>query len=352
MYPAISVLQALKNERVDVLWVGGEGGMEADLVRREGIAYQAIPAAGVHGVGFWRLPGNILALGRGVLAARRILQAYRPDVLFFTGGYVAFPVAVAGRSIPSLVYVPDIEPGLAIKSIARYASRIAVTAEESRQYFSEPQKVVVTGYPVRRSLLDWTRETARERLNLDPEQPVLLFFGGSKGARSINRAVLHHIDGLLTLGQVVHITGRLDWEHVNEERDRLPADFRERYHIYPYLHEEMGAALHAADLVVARAGASTLGEFPLVGVPAILVPYPHAWRYQKVNADYLTRNGAAILLEDADLWGKLLLTVQALMESPARLKAMREAMRSLAKPEAAESLGQLLLALGKEGKAL
>ncbi len=348
----MAVLQALKNKSVDVLWVGGEGGMEADLVRREGIAYQAIPAAGLHGVGPLRLPGNALKLGRGLFVARRILRAYRPDVLFFTGGYVAVPVAMAGRNIPTLVYVPDIEPGLALKGISRYAEVIAVTAEASRQYFTETKaEVLVSGYPVRESLLAWTREDALEALNLRADEPVLLFFGGSKGARSINRALLHHLDGLLTLGQVVHITGRLDWEYVQEEHHRLPASMASRYHIFPYLHERMGAALRAADLVVARAGASTLGEFPAFGVPAILVPYPHAWRYQKVNADYLASEGAAILLEDADLWGKLLLTVQALFEHPERLQAMREVMHSLHRPAAARQIGQALLTLGERKTA-
>ncbi len=348
MYPALAVLQALKNKQVDVLWVGGAGGMEAELVRREGIAYQSIPAAGVHGVGPLRLPGNALKLGRGLFAARRILRAYRPDALFFTGGYVAVPVAMAGRQIPTLVYVPDIEPGLAIKGISRYANTIAVTAEASRQYFTDTQaEILVTGYPVRQSLLSWTREEALEALGLQADEPVLFFFGGSRGARSINRAVLHHLDGLLTLGQVIHITGSLDWEYVQEEHRRLSPELAARYRIFPYLHERMGAALRAADLVIARAGASTLGEFPAFGVPAILVPYPHAWRYQKVNADYLASQGAAILLEDADLWGKLLLTVQALFEHPGRLQAMREVMQGLYRAEAAEKIGAALLALGE-----
>lgn len=351
MYPALAVLQTLKNKNVDVLWVGGEGGMEADLVRREGIPFEAIPAAGLHGVGPARLPGNVLKLGRGLVAARRILRDFQPDVLFFTGGYVAFPVALAGRRIPTLVYVPDIEPGLALKSIARFADLIAVTAEDSRQYFPGGTPVSVTGYPVRASLSRWTRADGRQALDLDAELPTLLFFGGSKGARSLNKAVLHHLDGLLDLAQVVHITGQLDWEEVRAERSRLPAAAAARYRIFPYLHEKMGAALAAADLVVSRAGASTLGEFPAFGLPAILVPYPYAWRYQKVNAEFLTSQGAAILLEDADLWGKLLLTVQALLEKPLRLQAMRESMQALHRPDAAAQIGKHLLDLGERKNA-
>ena len=126
VYPALSVLQALKNDAQPVLWVGGEGGMEADLVTRSGVPFTAIPAAGVHGVGLRTLPGNLLRLARGTLAARRILAEFRPDVLLFTGGYVAAPMAFAGRHIPSLVYCPDIEPGLALEipgAFCRHASR-------------------------------------------------------------------------------------------------------------------------------------------------------------------------------------------------------------------------------------
>ena len=105
--------------------------------------------------------------------------------------------------------------------------------------------------------------------------------------------------------QVVHITGQMDWESIKETTGKLPKALRSRYHAYPYLHDEMGAALAAADLTVCRAGASTLGELPLFGLPAVLVPYPHAWRYQKVNADYLAKQGAALVLEDALMGAEL-----------------------------------------------
>ena len=132
-----------------MLWIGGEGGMEADLVAREAIPFEAIPAAGVHGVGLRALPGNLWRLVRGTLAARRLVRQFQPDVMLFTGGYVAAPVAVASPGIPKLLYVPDIEPGMALKFLARFANRIAVSAEPSRSYFPRAEKVVVTGYPTR-----------------------------------------------------------------------------------------------------------------------------------------------------------------------------------------------------------
>lgn len=345
MYPALSVLEPLKNKSssTELLWVGGEGGMEEKLVQRVGIPFKSIPAAGVHGVGAAKLPGNLFTLMRGFLASRRILREFKPDVLFFTGGYVAAPMALAGRNIPSLVYVPDIEPGLAIRFLARFATKIALTTETSRPFFKNyPDKLVVTGYPIRADLTNWQREQARTRLGLKSDLPVLMVFGGSKGARSINLAVQYHLDALLERLELVHITGETDWETVQGSAARLPARLAERYHPYPYLHEDMGAAYASADLILSRAGASTLGEFPAFGLPAILAPYPYAWRYQKVNADYLGSRGAALMLEDAKLNSGLYLTVEKLLETPEKLAAMREAMRKLHIPTAATQIADLL----------
>ncbi len=325
--------------------------MEADLVKREGIPFRTIPAAGLHGVGLRALPRNLSTLSRGAFAARRILLEFRPQVMFFTGGFIAGPMAFAARTpppvrrhIPTLLYVPDIEPGMALKSLAHFADRIAVTAGDSQRYFSK--KVVVTGYPVRRDLLPWTRGQAREALRLTDEAPVLLIFGGSKGARSINEAVLPRLSTLLHMAQVVHITGQLDWDTVQKTTQTLTPDEKTRYHAFPYLYDEMGAALAAADLTVARAGASTLGELPLHGLPAVLIPYPYAWRYQKVNADYLAQRGAAVLLQDELLQQQLVRVITDLLENPAKRRAMHEAMSGLARPGAAEAIADQLMELG------
>ncbi len=316
--------------------------MEADLVTRSGLPFAAIPAAGVHGVGLKALPGNVARLVKGVAASRRILSEFRPEVILYTGGYVAVPMAVAaGKVIPSLVYVPDLEPGLALKTLARFAHTIALTAEPSRAYFSARARTVITGYPVRTDLGNWTRAEARAHLGLPAEGPVLLVTGGSKGARSINRSVLAVLPQLLELCAVAHLSGSLDWAEVEAARAALPARLVDRYFAKPYLHE-MGAALAAADLVVSRAGASSLGEYPLFGLPAVLVPYPYAWRYQKVNADYLVNQGAALLLEDAALGTQLFPLVQGLINDPDRLAAMRKAMSGLARPGAAAQLADLV----------
>ena len=345
MYPAVAVLQEVNADDQTVLWVGSEGGMEEELVRRLNVPFKTVPAAGVHGVGLRALPGNIWQLVRGTLASRRILREFKPDVLFFTGGYVAVPMAVAGWRVPTLLYVPDIEPGLALKVLSHFADRIALTAEASRQYFSRRSHTEITGYPTRPELKRWEQTSAREKLGLKSDEPVVLFFGGSKGARSINRAVTAILPELLAQAQIVHIAGQLDWDEIRTAREELPATLSDRYHAYPYLHEEMGAALASADLVVSRAGASILGEFPLFGLPAILIPYPHAWRYQKVNASHLEQHGAALILEDERLKTDLLRNVTDLLNDPKKLSRMRQAMQQLAAPEAARKLANLAVSL-------
>jgi UDP-N-acetylglucosamine--N-acetylmuramyl-(pentapeptide) pyrophosphoryl-undecaprenol N-acetylglucosamine transferase len=331
---------------VETLWVGGEGGMESALVERAGIPFRTIPAAGLHGVGLKNLPRNLGLMARGVGASRRILREFKPGVMLFTGGYVAVPMALAGRKVPSLAYVPDIEPGLALKTVARFAERIAVSAEDSRRYFPEDAPVVVTGYPVRPGLDQQDRAAARVALGVDPDLPTLLISGGSKGARSINTTVLQDLEKLLDLAQIVHLSGELDWPAVEERRAFLDSRQAARYHAYSYLHEQMPLALAAADLAVWRAGASSLGELPMVGLPAVLVPYPYAWRYQKVNADYLASRGAAVVLEDERLPEQLLPTVESLLGDPDRLAAMRKAMLGLARPGAAAAIADQIRQLG------
>ena len=355
MYPALSVLQALipGNEAgtdVSVLWVGSEKGMEADLVKRAGVPYCAIPAAGVHGVGLRALPRNLLQLGRGFLAARRVLGKFRPDVLLFTGGFVAAPLALAAR-LPvrglrrprSLVYIPDIEPGWALKFLIRFSDHVALTTADSRAFLPASARATVTGYPVRADLLGWDRSDAFLTLNLNQDLPVLAILGGSKGAHSINQAVFNHLPVVLETMQVVHLTGQLDWEGAEKILQTLPEALKNRYHPYAYLHHEIGAVLASADVVLSRAGASTLGELPLFGIPAILVPYPYAWRYQHLNADYLVERGAAVLVKDAELASKILPVLQGMMSDPERREKMTSAMRTLAKPQAAREIANFLI---------
>ncbi|MCJ7716402.1 MAG: undecaprenyldiphospho-muramoylpentapeptide beta-N-acetylglucosaminyltransferase, partial [Anaerolineales bacterium] len=353
VYPALAVLQALNEHKLTgntddgVLWVGGEKGMEQEILSRQNIEFKTIPAAGLHGVGLKNLPCNISLLMKGYLKAGQIIREYRPDVLFFTGGYLAVPAAFAGRSIPSLVFIPDIEPGLAIKTITNLAARIAVSVDQTRMYIPAAKEVIVSGYPVRAELLKWSREKAIKTFNLNPDLPTLLVFGGSKGARSINRAIKVILSGLLQEMQVIHITGKLDFDEILANQDSLSNQELENYRVFPFLHDEMGAALRTADLVVSRSGASILGEYPMFGVPAILVPYPHTWRYQKTNAQYLADRGAAHIINDEDLGEQLLPRIKTLINNQDELLRMRSNMKLLAQPDAAGTIAQQLLSLAE-----
>lgn len=320
--------------------------MEEGLISRIGFSFRGIPAGGLHGVGAARAARNGVQLVRGLLAAWSLLGRERPAALLTSGGYVSVPVALAAwaRRVPILLYLPDIEPAQSVRLVSRLATQIGATVEDSRAYLPA-DKVVVTGYPLRESVLRWTKPEARRTLGLAAEEPVLLVFGGSRGARSLNRAVVAHVSELLPLTQVLHISGELDWTEVSEARQALPQAERERYHVYAYLHEEMGAALAAADLAVSRAGASILGESPYFGLPSILVPYPYAWRYQKVNAEWLAGRGAAVVVEDEALPDALVPLVRELLQDETRRTAMGEAARQLARPDAARQLASLLMGL-------
>lgn len=326
---------------VELCYVGEAGGVEEGLATRAGIPFRAIETGQVRGQTPWAAAASLWRMRRGAGQCRAILADFRPDVVFLTGGYVAAPVAWAAwrMGIPILIYLPDVTPGQAIRLTAHLATRVAVSFSEVARYFG--QKAVVTGYPVRRALLTADRAAARAALGLTDEWPVLLVMGGSRGARSINRALLAGLNTLLERCQVVHVSGPLDWPEVEKAAAGLPDRIAHRYHPYPYLHE-MPLALAAADLAVARAGAATLGEFPAVGLPAILVPYPYSGQHQEANAAYLAERGAALVIKDGELADRLTGTVLELLDAPQRMAAMAQAARALARPDAATNIAMLL----------
>ncbi len=316
--------------------------MEQVLVERAGIPFTAIPAGGLHGVGPMRMARNTLKLVTGTLKTWQLIGQHKPQAMLTTGGFVSAPVAVACwlRRVPILLYLPDIEPGLAVKFVAKFATKIGVTTEDSMQYF-QVRKVIVTGYPTRSDLAQADRATAIRRFELVEDRRTLLAWGGSKGARSINRAMEAAIAQLLAKCQVIHVSGATDAAEVQAKREALPDELKRHYHVFEYIHD-MGLAFAAADLVVSRAGASILGEYPLFGLPSILIPYPYAWRYQKVNADYLAVHGAALRLDDETLSETLLPTIERLLSDETQLRALSAAARSLARPDPALKLAQTL----------
>ncbi len=342
MYPALAVVQTLKDKHpLELLWIGGRGGLERGLVEQAGIPFRGISAAGLRGKNPLALLEGVLKLSQGYWQSRRLLAEYQPDVLFTTGGYVCVPVSIAAHraGIPILIYLPDIEPGQAIKFLGRYATKVAVTAPPTQTFFPTGL-TVVTGYPVREALYQTDPQVARARLNLEPNLPVILVFGGSQGARSLNKVIANPVAlrRLLAGAQLVHISGHLDAEWTQAAYRALPPACQARYHLYPYLHSEMSDAFAAADLIICRAGASILGEIPAVGTPAILVPYPHSGAHQWANARYLADQGAAIIIADSELETKLVESALELLNDPEKRSRMSAASRQLARPEAARAV--------------
>ena len=353
VYPALSIAGALArelpvSETLETLYIASAGGAEGEIVRRAQMRVKTITTAPIRGQMPWQMVANTALIATGAAQARSILADFRPEVLLSTGGYASFPAALAARSrgIPLALYLPDLHPGWAVRAIARLAQRIAVTAIEGLRKLPSG-KTIVSGYPVREEFWQANRAEARERLGLAEEEKVLFVTGASSGAHSINKALAADLPGILELCEVVHLSGTADESWLREIHEALPLGLRSRYHLYGYMHDEMPWAMAAADLALCRSGASTLGELPAVGLPAILVPYPHAGGHQRVNARYLERNGAAVLLDDSEL-GRILPVIGELIHDESRLRAMRAAAKRLARPDAARRIARVLLELAEE----
>lgn len=343
VYPLFAVLETLARERseepVEVLYLGRSGSVEQSLVRQHGIPFSAVTTDQVAGQAPWRVAANLGKVAVGVSEARRVMREFAPDAVLVTGGYVSVPAAVAAwlTRRPVVVCLPDMEPGLAVRLLSRLAVRVTVSFPEVARTLPR-SKVAVTGYPVRPALVHGERVGARRRLGVGSSEPMLVILGGSSGARNINDAVLACLPELLALGPVFHLTGSRDHERVQAAAAGLDTCARKQYRIYSYVEDELPDLLWAADLVIARAGAATLGEFPAVGVPSILVPGSFAGGHQSQNATYLKDRGAALVINDAELREQLLPAVRELLQDPARLAAMSMAARRLARPMACQAI--------------
>jgi UDP-N-acetylglucosamine--N-acetylmuramyl-(pentapeptide) pyrophosphoryl-undecaprenol N-acetylglucosamine transferase len=343
------VLQTLVDIRAvdvkrDVRYIGREGGIEQRLAAGEGIPFVAINVGGLRTLAPWTLTRNLMLLAGSVSQCQRILNNFKPEVVLATGGYVSAPAiwAAARKSKPVVIYLPDLEPGWTIRLLARWARSVAVSFDEVKGFFPSG-KAVVTGYPVRAAFYRATKSESRLHFGLGPAENVVTVFGGSQGAHSINEAVRENLRGLLTEAHVIHISGRQDEAMLQGHRAALSEGEYARYHLFGYIDEEMPKALAASDVVIARAGAATLGEFPALGLPSILVPYPFAGRHQEKNAAFLVTRGASIEIGDYRLASELVPTVKGLLADRARLARMATAARALAQPDASKNIADLLM---------
>jgi UDP-N-acetylglucosamine:LPS N-acetylglucosamine transferase len=355
VYPALAVAEVLRKSAANahkLIFVGtrGGGGLERPLVEGANLnfdAYAEVFAGPIVGVNPLRLLGSLVKMVIGWLQSIGLLLRHRPQAILLTGGWANVPLALAAWifRIPMLVYLPDIEPGRTIQLLSRLKARIATTVPESATYFPDGQ-TVATGYPLRSAVTDANREQAIQHFSLDPQCKTILVTGGSRGARSINIAIENILPDLLQLpAQAIHVTGELDWERSQAQVKTLQTDTT-HYHHFPYLDsEQMGLAYAAADIIVGRSGASAIGEFPYFGAASILVPYPHAWHYQKINADWLVGHGAGIRINDENMAQDLLPTLTQLIKDTVQLGQIQHRAKGLFKGNGADNLAQELLAL-------
>jgi UDP-N-acetylglucosamine--N-acetylmuramyl-(pentapeptide) pyrophosphoryl-undecaprenol N-acetylglucosamine transferase len=280
--------------------------------------------------------------------AAAILAGHRPDAIFTTGGYVAVPVllAAAALRIPVVLWDGNVIPGRAVRATARLATTLAVSFEATCRALAAGARgrpCFVTGTPIR-DTTEIDREAARQRLEIAPGERVLLVFGGSQTVIRFNAAVADALPRLVERVTVVHVCGEAGYPAALATREALPEPVRRRYRPYPFLREEMLAALAAADLVVGRAGSSTLAEATALGLPMIVVPYPHAAGHQKANAASLVDAGAARLVDDAAFDAAALLAAGAVLDDPRAHATMSAAARSLGRPGAATAVAELVIA--------
>lgn len=355
--PAIAIAGRLKNILPDAefLFIGAKGNMETELVPREGYPIRTIQVTSLHRS---IKPGDIVHnlkslrnVVRSAKEAKKIIQAFRPDVAIGTGGYVCYPVirAASKLGVPTLIHEANAKPGLTTRMLEGCCDTICVAFEESRSAYKKPDKIVVTGMPVRGAFREYNYLQARAELGIGPAERLVVSFWGSLGASHMNEIMADFIAANLESRAFRHIhaagvgqygAGRL--REMLAQRglnlEKSPVELRD--YIY-----DMPKVMRAADLVLCRAGASTLGELTAVGKPAVIIPSPYVTGdHQTKNAMVLAHAGAAEVLSEKEADGeRLYSTVSGLLADPERLEEMARKMEKLGARDATEMLVGLIL---------
>ena len=346
VFPGIAVAEELQRQRpdLDIVFVGGRQGLEAQAVPEAGFRIRFLPTRGFPRGRWWLWPWAAAVNAAAFVYALALVLAERPHAVLGTGGYASGPVAVAARLLgrPLILQEQNSVPGVTNRWLARIADEVHLSFLEARSYFPRRDHLKVTGNPVRAHILSGDREQALREFQLTPGRPTVFVFGGSRGARRLNEAALDAMRRLRDRVDVQFIlqTGREDADaaQATAVRERLPAT------VLPFVRK-MHMAYAAADLIVCRAGAMTLAEIAVCGRPAILVPYPFAAHgHQEVNAANLTDRGAAVMILDAELSGeRLAREIAHLLADRQTLSRMSANARLFARPDAAARLARSLI---------
>ncbi|MEM0999353.1 MAG: undecaprenyldiphospho-muramoylpentapeptide beta-N-acetylglucosaminyltransferase [Bacteroidota bacterium] len=348
IFPAISIANVLKahDPKTEILFVGAEGGMEMTLVPKNGYAIESVVISGIaRRLTFKNILKNLafpFKLWRALRKSRGIIQRFRPDVVVGVGGYASGPVgrSAAKMGIPLVINEQNAYPGITNKWLAGRAARILLGNGAARKFF-DPKKTKVTGNPVRDTLFKGTREGGLKLYNFTAERPILLSVGGSLGARALNDALEAGLAELLDAGvQLIWQCGKRYYPTLN---DRISAHPNLR--LVPFI-EDMANTFAVADLVISRAGASTITELVLLNKPSILVPSPNvAEDHQTKNAMSLVEQGAARLVKDTDATTQLVPTALGILQDKAQLAALQKGIEKTKKHDAAEEILKEILAV-------
>mgnify|MGYP006340292861 FL=1 len=349
IYPALTIADEIKklHPEAEIIFVGTQQGLEKDIIPRYGYPLKFIEVAGFKRSLSFDTLRSFGKLFTGLSDAYGILKNEKPDLVIGTGGFVCGPITfmAALHNVPACIQEQNAMPGVTNKILSRFVKKVFLGYDEARKYFSGSAEYVYTGNPIRTEILNNKREDAYKELGLDPDKKTVLVFGGSRGAKSINKAMLEaelELSGRNDV-QVLHATGDVNYEAYMEEITKR-GGVKENIIIKPYLHN-MPVALAAADLAVCRAGAIGLAEITAKGIPSVLIPYPFATaNHQEFNARAVEAAGAAKVILDKEMTGeKILEAIENLLVHDEELTAMAEAAKKLGKPQAAEDIAKQAL---------
>lgn len=359
LYPALAVADLIreKDPTAELLFVGTEDGLESLVVPQRGYSFRKISAVKWPRKLNLQMFGVLKSLLKGYCQGLRIVKEFSPNAVFATGGYVSVPLvlAAASRGVPVYLHEQNLIPGLANKLLSRWAKAVFITFPMDRRFFPKSTKVIYSGLPVRKEILTAKREDGLRFFGLDPDLPTVLVTGGSRGARAINQAMarvysLLQDDNAFPRLQFIHLCGREEYHRFCKHLaiQGIKEEKIGRLIVRPYL-EEMGYGLAVADLIISRAGAATLAEITVRGIPAILIPYPYAaGNHQYHNALMLAKEKAAFLITEKELTPQRL--YDALREVILNEELRREMSSNMLRfgmPEAGEIIVRELLGAGK-----
>lgn len=363
IFPAVSIANAIRElcPEAEILFVGAEGRMEMQRVPDAGYRIIGLPVAGFDRQHLWKNFAVIIKLLRSQWKARKIIKEFRPQVAVGVGGYASGPtLKTAGMmGIPTLIQEQNSYAGVTNKLLAQKADRICVAYEGMEKFFPA-EKILLTGNPVRQTLLNdpITREEAAHLFSLDPNRKTILILGGSLGARTINQTLTAGLAQIKAHSEVQFIwqTGKIYIEQVKAAITAFTGEAvrNTRVSSLPNLYvtdfiKNMNSAYTLADLVISRAGAGSISEFCLLGKPVILVPSPNvAEDHQTKNALALVNKDAALYIKDAEAQEKLLDTALATVTDDEQLKQLSQNISKLALPDSARIIAQEVLNLIKE----